>query len=690
MRSLKTLSLPSLFLIIGSLACACEDKPLPLSDLMDQAVETPLDREVIDPNGGDVDGGDVDGGLGSQDSTLEDMGEGLSDTGIELDAEPPFSLPNIEGGNPLNPEVGLYPYPSDYFLQEAPQTVTGYQVNIPEQLMPSSLPAEAFDGHDGFSRLPMILSAWPRGIDRLSLPSSENLGESIADTSSTFIIHHQTGTRVPHIAEIDLMSDDPLRRALILRPAIVLKANASYTVVIRSNLKDLEGSSYEMSEAFMALKMASMNTEITGFEPLDIQIPKFMESKAVIEQSGIDFESVILTWSFHTRSEEQLTGDLLTMQEQAASWPLTTYEVTEDNVDATNRIIRGVFEMPLYVGERGLERDESGHPIAVGVAQYPFSMAIPRTVDEPRPIIIYGHGFLGDHPQAVRSSFNDLCVSGRFNAIGMNFGMHSGVLPLLIRALTGDLNAFHLARAEVMQTMINYTIMTRYLRDQLSLEYPELDPQRIVYMGISNGGTFGYLYSATSTLIEQAVLVVGGAGLSHFLQRATQWNNLGLLVTQEFDDPLELQLYLAMLQEQLDPVDPINYVDHLISPRFEGRRPLRAQLHMAVHDSQVHNMVTEWVARSANIPLMTPSPKPIWGLDTIEAPLSERDQLDLSSAMIVYDEQVTPYLEGNQPQPEDNGTHGTVRRLESYRRHIIDFIEEGLINQVCDGACDPE
>ena len=27
------------------------------------------------------------------------------------------------------------------------------------------MPAEAFKGHDGFSRMPMILSSWPKGID---------------------------------------------------------------------------------------------------------------------------------------------------------------------------------------------------------------------------------------------------------------------------------------------------------------------------------------------------------------------------------------------------------------------------------------------------------------------------------------------------------------------------------------------
>ena len=238
--------------------------------------------------------------------------------------------------------------------------------------------------------------------------------------------------------------------------------------------------------------------------------------------------------------------------------------------------------------------------------------------------------------------------------------------------------------------MVNASVMIRYIREQLSQDFVGLDPTSVHYMGISNGGTFGYLFGATTFEVERAIFVVGGAGLSHFLQRATQWSELGYLVTSRYPEAVEQQLFLSLLQMVIDPIDPANYMDHLVAPRFTGRPPLRSQLHMARHDSQVSNLVTEWVARSARIPMITPSPKDIWGLEQVSAPLSDTDQLSLPSALYVYDEGVEPAPIGNIPPAEDNRTHNTIRDLDVYQEHIIRFIDEGRIQQICDGACDPQ
>ena len=207
-------------------------------------------------------------------------------------------------------------------------------------------------------------------------------------------------------------------------------------------------------------------------------------------------------------------------------------------------------------------------------------------------------------------------------------------------------------------------------------------------MGISNGGTFGFLFAATTLVIQKAVLVVGGGGLTHFLQRATQWNELGYLASSRYTKATDLQLFLSMMQSVIDPIDPINFVDHLVEPRFENRGPLKAQLHMAVNDSQVNNLVSEWMARSAHIPVMAPSVKSIWGLEEYET-----DSMNTSSplgALFVYDEHVDPSPIGNIPPAEDNRTHGTVRDLRAYQDHIIDFIDTGRFRLLCEGPCDPE
>ncbi len=671
----QTLSL-LIFCILGILGC--DDANTSQNDLAMDAT-LPLDDSVEQMS---------DAEPQEMDAEFQELDADIPETDQQVAVE----FPNQVGGNPLNPESALYPYPSDFYLKANPQTETGFEVEFPSEVLLKTMPAEAFIGQDGFSRMPMILSAWPKGVDQASLVSTSDHGESLTDQSTTLLIEHGSLRRIPHLAEVDLTVDDRQEGTLIIRPVVVLNPNQTYSVVIKSGLKDLEGQNYEANSAFQALK----DGQVQGYEPLERQQVSFEQTRQVIEASGLNMDSVILAWQFHTRSQSSVNADLLRMQEQAVEWPLGRITITEERQTTENTIYKGEAEMPLYVGENGLSYDEQGQVQALGTQVYTFSMTLPKVITEaseddfePRPVIMFGHGFLGDHDQSTRSSFNALCRRGKFNAIGLKFGIHENLLTLLMRGIAGDVRSFYVLRAEVMQTMVNYSVMTRYV-SQLSENYPALDPSRIYYMGISNGGTFGNLYAATSMLVEKAVLVVGGGGLAHFLQRATQWTTLGIFAEREYPEPWLMQAYLSQLQEQLDPIDPINYVDHLISPRFEGRLPLRAQIHMAIHDSQVHNLVSEWIARSADVPVFTPSPKWIWGLEELEAPLAPEMAQSIPSAMYVYDEMVAPYPPNNIAPSEDNNTHGTVRQLDGYQRHIIEFLDKGIIQQVCDGACDPE
>jgi len=648
---------------------------------------TPLDDQGLTGGQAPSDAESLDQGA------FEDMGASL-DLSLDMspaeDMEAPQSFPNVSEGHPLNPEVGLYPYPSDYFLHEDSESPTGLRLVIPSELASSQLPATVFEGQDGFSRMPMILSDWPGGVDQASLPSEQNHGESLLDSSTTLLIEHGSLTRVPHLAEIDRTAEEPELGPLIIRPVTLLKPNMSYSVIIKRGLRDQSGALHERGAAFEALARGVPS----GDEALDRALPAFERTRAVIEGSGLNLDDVLLAWSFHTRSAASVTEPLLSLQDLAMEWPLGEFIVTVDELSGENRQLQGELEAPLYNGPRGIEYDESGAPRLFGTQRFPFSMTIPLSVTEqggPRPVLLYGHGFLGSHRQATRLTFNELCRRGAISAIGLNFGMYSELSPLLFRGINGEVETFAQLRGGVLQTMVNYSVTARYIQEGLLAErFPELDPNDVQYMGISNGGTFGALFAATSHVVSKATLVVGGGGLSHFLQRASQWNELGFLAKRNFPDPRELQLYLALLQSQLDPIDPINFVDHLVSPRFEGRGPLRASLHMAVNDSQVNNLVTEWVARTAGVPLLTPSPKEIWGLETVEAPLSPELASALPSALTVYDEMVAPYPGGNIAPLEDNGTHGTVRALDVYQRQLIDFITKGELNQLCEGACDPE
>jgi len=143
-----------------------------------------------------------------------------------------------------------------------------------------------------------------------------------------------------------------------------------------------------------------------------------------------------------------------------------------------------------------------------------------------------------------------------------------------------------------------------------------------------------------------------------------------------------------MMQLTFDPVDAMSFPERLLRDPVPGLPPLRLELHEAVGDAQVNNLVTNWIARSIGVPLVTPSPLAVWGLDTVQVPAPGRT--DLPGALFVYDEGYPPGPTGNVPPADDNGTHEGVRRLDAYKAQLGAFLEDGTDVQVCDGACDPD
>jgi len=310
---------------------------------------------------------------------------------------------------------------------------------------------------------------------------------------------------------------------------------------------------------------------------------------------------------------------------------------------------------------------------------------------------MYGHGFLGTSNQATGGRFNRFCTEHQFSTAATDFGMFDGVLDPLFNALAGDLPQLDVLVSEVIQSFANTTHLTRLVKERFASDIllpgsqvSPIDTNAVHYLGISNGGTFGYVHAATSPQVERAVMLVGGGGLVHFLERAVNWQDFAFIFGALYPNALDLQLFFSMLQMKLDRIDSMSFAHRLINDRFPGLKPLKAQVHMAVNDSQVRNLVTEWVMRTAQIPVVLPTAKDMFGLDTLSIPPDDVAPSDVLSAFYVYDEKVEPTPITNDTPLQDNGTHGTVRDLMSYRAHAGTFLETGTFTMVCDGACDPE
>ena len=648
-------------------AAACEDEP----------AATPPDQ-----------GAPLDAGPDLSRVDMADRADMAAVTGLE----------NLPGGNPLVPEVALYPFPSNLYLSPDAQTATGWRLDLPAQALPPRLTTQMFDGIDGFSRVPLILTHLPGGVAPQSLPSAQDAAATLSQDSSVFLLEEGTWQRVPALVELDMNAASAQDQALIIRPLRALKAATNHVVLITTRVTKPDGSPHQPNAAFAALRDGLRSDE----PALERQRAEFEQVRAAWRAQGLGDDQLVQAWAFRTRSAQAVVGPALHMQAVAAAAAVEPPTIVSDSLDARNRQIVGTFKAPNFVNAQGLlEPDAQGLPRQLGTRDVDFVLTIPLNIQEPRPLILFGHGFFYQRVEATRSSFNDLCVQGRFSAAAVDFeGFNEASIAESITLLTERIPEVDKLIAKQLQAYTHFTVLSRVIKTTLAPTLEReladgqrvkvIDPTQVHYMGISNGATFGAVIAATSPELERAALVVGGGGLVHFLERAESWNSMGAFFKRRWRSPMQLQLVMSLLQHKFDPIDSLNFVERLVHDRHEGLRPMKVALHMAVHDSLVHNMLTDMVARTAGVPMVVPSPRQTWGVEPLAAPWPQGADPQVKGALFVYDEGLEPSSLTNVAPKKDNGAHESVRRLDVYRRQIIEFIEHGKLVQVCDGACDPD
>ena len=602
-------------------------------------------------------------------------------------------LPNEPGGNPLIPEVALLPWPSDAYLSPSADTATGRVVDLPAEAMPTSVSPASFARDDGFSQATAMLAWFPGGVDPASLPHESDPGASVAPDSPVLLLEGGSWEPVPVMVELDSQAERAREQSLILRPFQTLRPDTAHVVIIRDGVRAADGGELRVTDAFRALRDGIP----TDSPEVEAQREDFEQVNAAIAARGLDPEEVVLAWSFHTKSEESVTGPLLAMQREMSTTTLGDVVIESDEVDGDNRIVRGHFEAPDFLGDDSLiSYDADGVPTVEGQIPVGFQLTVPTLIDSPRPVIAFGHGFFSSIEEPEWNSLNHAMQAWEMSAATTWFlGFNEDDAFATTAALGGDLEGMRAVMDQQLQSQANFSALARVVREQLPAlvtldgggdPVSVIDPTNIPYMGISNGGTQGLTIMATSDQYDRGVLVVPGGGWTHMLQRATQWLTLGAIFSNRFDDDRDLQLAIAMLQSLFDPVDGAAYAPHLVEDRFPGLPPARVTFHEAVGDAQVSNYVSEWMARSANVPLVTPTSRPVWGMEALSIP---PEGLDEGSALYIYDEGYPPLPEGNVP-PEENGAHETIRYLDSYKTHVQAFLEDGVLLDVCgDGGCDP-
>jgi hypothetical protein len=615
------------------------------------------------------------------------------------------SLPVEAACNPLGDGHCMTPWPNSVFEVEDASSATGRRLAIPAGTLPSNAEGIAADPSgwnlaDGFSPAAPIAMAWKSGVSPDDLPPLDNLDLSLAADSPTVILDMTTGARVAHYAEIDAQADGrPESQALLLRPAARLIGGHRYAVGITRRVHAADGSDLAVPAGFAALR----DHRSTDHVLLEAMRPRFAEVLEALDAAGLPADELVVAWDFTVASDDFLHRDLIAARDRALAaldgHPIGVTITSDAPVD-TGRVIRrkitGTLDAPLLLTQNGrtdpgtrIARDAAGLPAVQGFYQIPFTAIVPAcayTAAAPVAMVVYGHGLLGSSREAAggvaQTTARELCAV----LVGTDMrGMSSPDLAAVVRALT-DLTRADEVMEVLEQGIVNHIALVRGMRSVFAQRLfvqgarSLVDPAKIYYYGLSQGGILGTTVMAYEPTMTRGVLGVAAANYSTLLERSADWTLYRSILAGAYPDPLDQTMAIGLFQMRWDKVEGSGVAGSVLAGAPTGVPAKQLLVQIALGDEQVANLGSYWLARTMAIPILGPTPTTPWGLSVRPSPLPG------GSAMVIMDGGAPPPPVANVPPPELD-MHELTRRQPATRRQIQRFFATGEIVNTCAGAC---
>jgi hypothetical protein len=660
-------------------------------------------------------------------------------------------------------EACALPFPSSAFLVPDPNTPTGLRVHYGADTLPATASGTHIDPTDwntldGFSPGPTILAIFPDTGFPVDLAASgvafhTDVAPSLDPNHPTVLMKAGTGERVVHFAELDANTSDVARRAFIMRPARRLEDGTRYLVAIR-RLVDTNGTPIAPRLPFRAVRALVMG-DVTESDlaaacgdgcagMIAAREPSFADVLSRLATNGVDPAELVLAWDFTTASTSALTGWIRSVRDQAFALGTPSFTVTSvtDNVSANiYREIQGTFAAPLFMtADAPASRLNlvNGVPTQNGFGTVPFVVDIPPSVwngtgtPTPGRPSLWGHGLLGNRFQVHGLAPFANQYGFVMAAVDMQGMSDQDVNTIASQVIPNESN-FHFIPERLHQGFLNHLLLGRLLVDPNGFSAapafspggsPTIDTTEVYYSGGSQGGIFGVAIMSIAEDFKRGFLAVPGANYSTLLHRSIDFDPFLALSRVFYQDRLDEQLVIALIQELWDRAEPQGYMTHLASGDLSTPAvPHKVLIHTSKCDSQVSNVATEIMVRSLGIPSVAPGLQPFFAIPEMSAPYDGSAWVfidwgkcgsrcnvpgqDDPGAACTTDadcpglgdpptrtkcDSGTPPL-SNTPPAFENGAHGAeggAPPTSPESQQVDAFLRPaGSVQQFCTGTCDP-
>ena len=617
-----------------------------------------------------------------------------ADSNDVVEPAPNVAWPNLECDS-LVPSYCGFPFPSNVYTLPDESRPTGLVVNIPDAVFPLANDGEGSSltsalKNDGFSSGSALMVEFP-GLSEQGLIPITNLPASLQADATTVLLEADSGKRVLHFSEIDKSNSAEQPRALLIRPAERLRDGTRYIVAIRG-LVGADGP-IEPSPAFAALRDLQRSDDPSVEQRRALYADIFQRLAKV----GVERNTLQLAWDFTTSSRENNTGYLVHMRDEAleaagANGPAYTITSVEENPDANILYrIEGTMTVPLY-----LDTPDPGGRLTFGSDQLPepnpdqptreakFRLLIPKSAEtKPAALLQYGHGLLGSLEQieGFKAHINEYnyAMFG-LTLIGMAGDDSIWIAGKLANgAIEQLLPMFERQHQGLLEYLLAMRMMSRgFAKDATYGKYLNADER--YYHGISQGGIFGGTYMSLSTDVTRGVLGVMGMPYNLLLNRSVDFRPFFGLLRASYPDPRDQQFLLSIVQAYWDRTEPNGYVTYLRGGEL-GTPKHEVLMRSAIGDHQVTTFGAHIMARAIGAKHLESGQRSIVGLDAVTS-------LDEGSSYIEYEFGLPPEPVCNIPMTACGDPHGDVRKLDSAKAQMDNFLRNGKSTNECkDATC---
>jgi hypothetical protein len=560
------------------------------------------------------------------------------------------------------------PFPDDYWLVPDASRPSGRRIAIefPNYLgllrSAARGVARSLAERDGWSPVQPIVLSFSHAVDAGALPADEPASLDSTAPIALFDADPASpgyGTRVGYRVEVRNDFTPALGvtdHTLLLYPARMLREGGRYALVVTKRLhaQGEPGRPFGASSFFTFAAGPAEPGEIAALTRARATLEPALAFLAETPDVPIPPEDVALAVPISVRSQLFDPADWVAAKQLALAAPAPVLSVTQEIVRARDRVLRGTIELPSYLNANliAVNHDAQGELAPTGAEAVPFVMRIPNDAPEPMPIVIYQHGSPGS-PEEVLSSSQTFLVDAGYAVIGIQdlanrqFGANTEAITtqLLLRVASfgrGPLLHF--------QTQADLFGLLRAVRDMGGPAwFPEIDPERVFYRGISFGAHHSLGFLPFAPEITAAVSVVGGGrGFENTLHQLDFFGTLPALqaVLSEADAEV-LLVGLAALQNDTDRDDPIYLARHLyreplaVAGQADLVPPSLLWLE-GIGDSIVSNNATRSAADELGIPQVEPVEGAVSFLARADAPLAGNVAPGVTGGHFQYRPVLTP------------------------------------------------